>query len=295
MDDMNRRTADAIGQLCGGGALAVATLQLGLYCTLRAMGIGPGTRVACDPVFPFATLAALHAGAEVVHPTVEIHDRGYHLSLAHLDADAAVVTQPFGWPLAASIDKASMPLVVDAALSPLAQAEWRPDVHAIGFSFAASKPVSTGEGGLMLFGRSELHRCASAWGRFGVGDEPGPPTVPGLNVAMSPALVPILEESVRVAVQRKDLLDESWRVVRAQLTKSTLNWPAHGSAGWYRPVLRVGAHRAPEQLEAGGVTWKLCRLAGPAAEVCGSRAAGPEVSKLVERLAWYRPTSHGSS
>ncbi len=120
MRDLGAAVAAALGQASTGGSFAVSSLQLGLYCTLRGLGIGPGSVVACDPVFPFATLAALHMGAAVVHPRVVIHDAGYRLELCVRSADVALVACPFGWSLDEVIPGSSVPLIIDMAMAPFA-------------------------------------------------------------------------------------------------------------------------------------------------------------------------------
>lgn len=51
--------------------LAVSSLQAGVYSVLRALGVRPGTPVACDPVFPYGALAAAHAGAQLRFPQLD--------------------------------------------------------------------------------------------------------------------------------------------------------------------------------------------------------------------------------
>ena len=292
MPDLGARLAAALGLRGEGGCTAVASWQLGMYCTLRALEVGVETTVACDPIFPFATLAALHAGATVVHPPVVVHEQGYRVLLDEVDADVAVVTLPFGWPLDDAIAPARCPLVLDAAHAPLGEVAWRDDVEAVGLSFAASKPVSSGEGGLVLFRRPSLREACERWGRFGVGDNGSEAVVPGLNIAMSPLLEPALLASIEAAPDREVHLDRSWSVASLGIGAGCTLLPAAGAAGWYRPVLAsesAGADDLPATIDGDGVRWKRCCLPGPAADVCGARGAGAGVRPLVERLAWYRP------
>ncbi len=65
-------------------------------------------------------------------------------------------------------------------------------MNAVGYSFASTKPVSTGEGGLMLYRDATTRSETLRWGVFGVGDDRGPATVPGLNAQMSELLLPAL-------------------------------------------------------------------------------------------------------
>lgn len=291
-----------VGNCATKSPLAVSSLQVGIYAALKSFGVGRGTTVLCDPVFPYATLAALHAGArpgfprlgDDVVPTAEAWRNAWQPHVG-----AAVATVVFGHNSLTSSpasDGLTCPVILDCAFAPFArQSDHAEEVDVTGYSFATGKPLSCGEGGLLLFRDPRARERALRWSRFGVGDDAdNPEQVPGLNFCISPALLPVLRASRARLFDVLQRLSDSWEEVEA-----TRPLPEHtryfaDRIGWFHAFLTVrddDARRFPVTVEANGIGWKRCHLKSSATTlVAGVAEETREAAEsIVRRLLWYRP------
>lgn len=300
MRDLDREVLALVDESAPGFPLAVSSLQAGLYVTLRAFGAGPGAAVLCDPLFPFGALAALHAGARPVFPMIDgglvPSERAWREAWTG-DLVAGVATVAFGEHTAASraVVPRGIPLLLDCAMAPFGAAR-RLDADAVGLSFARGKPVTCGEGGLLVFHDGAHRESALRWARFGEGNEPGGPVPPGLNCRLSPALVTVLRGSVERLRERSPDLPSSWAaaVDRHPVLGRLRPLPHEGSLGWFQAfeVPRdIEREALPRYVVGAGLQWKRCLLRETAtARVPGTpdRLHTAAVA-AARRLAWYRP------
>jgi len=151
------------------GAVAVSSGTSGLVAALSALGIGPGAEVLV-PAFTFvATVnAVLHAGATPVLVDVDPVTMGMSTDTARTALSpttrALLVVHPFGRPLpmaplAALAAEHGLHLIEDACEAEGARDAGRP-VGGIGdvgvFGFYPNKPVTTGEGGMIVTNDEQL-------------------------------------------------------------------------------------------------------------------------------------------
>ena len=178
--------AEAIGKT---HALAVSSATAGLHLALEAVGVGPGDLVAMSP-YTFATTAEVvrYFGA---HPLfVDIGDEGFNLDPDRLEAAIAaaqadsgggggtagkafgpppgpvravvpvhVAGRPCDMQRIAEIAASSGAAVVSDAAHTLLTADGTPvgaEGDAAAFSFYATKPITTGEGGMVVTDRADL-------------------------------------------------------------------------------------------------------------------------------------------
>lgn len=137
------------------GATACGSGTHALLLGLRALGIGPGSRVAIPAFTCAAVLYAVEgAGAEAVLLDCAEGSLGpAHEMLAEMRVDAVVVVHPWGYPLDAEAWRQSgIPMIEDCAQSLGARWAERP-VGSTGdatvLSFYATKILCAGEGGLL--------------------------------------------------------------------------------------------------------------------------------------------------
>jgi len=286
-------------------ALAVSSLQAGIYVVLRALGVGAGSIIGCDALFPFGALAVMHANGQPRLP--ELGPAGLASAEAWRQAGmaesaAAVVTVLFGAePVLPARSSGHPPVVIDAALSPFAAPRLLEVADVAGVSFAAGKPVSCEGGGLLLFRDRGLRDEVASWSLFGVrrgaaGDDPPAPFVPGLDLRLSPLLMPVLRRSLTALEAMRGHLDDSWaRAARSLRGKGWRELPNEGSGGWYRAGFAARGTDCPRRLCALGIQWKRLRLDRVAASLVADadervRRAAEEVAA---RLVWYRPDITG--
>jgi len=152
-------------------ALAVSSATAGLHLALEAVGVRPGTRVALSP-YTFAASAEVirYLGADPLF--VDVEEDSLNLSPSLLEAAlkrhrrvAAVMPVHVAGlpcrmePIMAVTRRKGIPVVEDAAHT-------LPGGHpgpggwgdAGVFSFYATKPITTGEGGMVVTSREELAR-----------------------------------------------------------------------------------------------------------------------------------------
>ena len=276
--------------------LAVSSLQGGIYAFLKAAGIGPSSVVSCDPLFPFGALAALHTGATVKFQVLE--DDGLLPApqswkfLERERVDAVIATAVFGCiPKIPQLHHAKV--FLDAAHSPLCTfTPSKVNVDAVGFSFASGKPMSCGEGGLVVFEDPSFREETLRWCRFGVGDNDVQTEVPGLNLRMSPALVDILRASRQRIAKLERLLEISWLDIYMRNSSLGTAVNSSGSCGWFRPLLATTRREnMPSSLDGKGIRWKLCYLRHSAVDLIPN--VPPKLRAVAEKhahqLVWYRP------
>ena len=277
--------------------LAVSSLQAGIYATLRASGIGPSSVVVCDPLFPFAAIAALHTGATIKFPLLENEVIPNHESWRKTlsdDVDAVVATAVFGHiPRIPRLGHAK--IILDAAhvtFGELVPSEL--DVDVIGYSFAKGKPLSCGEGGLLVFAEKSFCQDTFRWCNFGVGENDNCMQVPGLNFRMSPALVSVLRKSYDQFANLYHRLNDSWAAIESNNSHFGSIISSIGSLGWYRPFLipmKTLAKNMPLYVEGEGISWKRCYIRVPAVALVEHVPQDIRISAelVANRLVWYRP------
>jgi dTDP-4-amino-4,6-dideoxygalactose transaminase len=176
--------AEAVGKA---HALAVSSATAGLHLALEAVGVGPGDLVAMSP-YTFAATAEVvrYLGA---HPLfVDIEEDGFNIDPERLEAAIAVAQADLGGgterkapgppagPVRAVVPvhvagrpcdmvrigeiaaRAGAAVVSDAAHT-LLTADGTPvgaEGDAAAFSFYATKPITTGEGGMVVTDRADL-------------------------------------------------------------------------------------------------------------------------------------------
>ena len=176
--------AEAVGKA---HALAVSSATAGLHLALEAVGVGPGDLVAMSP-YTFAATAEVvrYLGA---HPLfVDIEEDGFNIDPERLEAAIAAAQADFdggaerkapgppAGPVRAVVPvhvagrpcdmarigeiaaRAGAAVVSDAAHT-LLTADGTPvgaDGDAAAFSFYATKPITTGEGGMVVTDRADL-------------------------------------------------------------------------------------------------------------------------------------------
>lgn len=170
-------------------ALAVSSCTAGLTLALREFGVGPGKEVLTSPVTFAATCNVIeHLGARPVF--VDVDPRTGNLDASAVaervtDATAAILVvhlagRPVDMaPLLAIREERGIPIVEDCAHA--ISGEWQGRTlgtigDAAAFSFYATKNITTGEGGMLLFRdpeklerarRLSLHGLsAGAWARY---------------------------------------------------------------------------------------------------------------------------------
>ena len=289
-----RLSAAALGA-SGARPLGFSSLQGGLYATLRALGVGPGSEVLCDPLFPFAALAVLHAGGRPRTPILDEY------SVAATPAawrtawvpgvDVIVATAAFGADAGVSQLGLEVAVVLDRAHSVPSAIDMEA-FAAVGFSFARGKPIDAGEGGLVLFASDDLRDRAHAWSCFGVlPDGAVLPGTPGLNLRPHPALPALV---ARARVRLEELLPAATAAgadLSAQLEPLGARRLLAGDEGWLHPFLSAPASALPDRLEAGGLAWRRCALKGTGAALAHSEStrARLRAQAVADRLHWYRP------
>lgn len=170
-------------------ALAVSSCTAGLTLALRELGVGPGSEVITSPVTFAATCNVIeHLGARPVF--VDVEPRTGNLDSRAVaervtdDTAAILVVHLAGRPvdmapLLALREERGIPIVEDCAHAVTGTWQGRP-LGTIGdaaaFSFYATKNITTGEGGMLLFrdaGKLERARrlslhglSAGAWARY---------------------------------------------------------------------------------------------------------------------------------
>ncbi|MFP4373957.1 MAG: DegT/DnrJ/EryC1/StrS family aminotransferase [Spirochaetaceae bacterium] len=152
-------------------ALAVSSATAGLHLALEAVGVGPGDLVAMSP-YTFAATAEVvrYLGA---HPLfVDIEEGGFNIDPDRLEAAIAAAEAPVravvpvhvaGLPcdmarIGRIAEHAGAAVVSDAAHA-LLTADGVPvgtEGDAAVFSFYATKPITTGEGGMVVTDRADL-------------------------------------------------------------------------------------------------------------------------------------------
>lgn len=277
--------------------LAVSSLQAGVYSVLRALGVGPETPVACDPVFPYGALAAAHAGAQLKFPQLDSDCRVSENAWGELAdgyTQVRVITSLFGGELD-GFPQWTGQTILDAALCPFRASDFLRFASVVGVSFAANKPLDCGGGGLLLFREEALRDEVRAWSLFGVRDQSNPQvdqSVPGLDLRFSPHLVPVLRKKQRELVVGADDREASWRKIREKFDDgSWRELTAHGSFGWYRPWLADVRDALPEHATADGIRWRFLRIWDSAANLCSPALTHERngVDQIVRRLNWCRP------
>lgn len=153
-------------------ALAVNSATAGLHLALEAAGVGPGDFVAMSP-YTFVSSAEVtrYLGA---HPLfVDIEDEGFNLDPEKLEAAVAGTTtgrvravmpvhvagEPCRMDRISDIARRHDLAVVSDAAHALLTAEGTPvgsQGDAAVYSFYATKPITTGEGGMVVTDREEL-------------------------------------------------------------------------------------------------------------------------------------------
>ena len=144
-------------------ALAVNSATAGLHLALEAIGIGPGDKVITTPyTFTATAEVARYLGADPVFvdidsATLNIDARGVEEALRRHSGVKAVLPVHFAGlacemgPILEAARRAGVSVVEDAAHALPTTCDGRP-VGSIGdvtvFSFYATKPISTGEGGM---------------------------------------------------------------------------------------------------------------------------------------------------
>lgn len=282
--------------------LAVSSLQVGFYTVIKSYGISTGDTVLCDPVFPYAALAVLHAGAKPVFPlldgdivpSVEAWQDAWQSNIR-----AVIGTVAFGYnSLTKNISPSSSncPVILDCAFVPFSiNFKYPKDADIIGYSFSTGKPLSCGEGGLILFNNPQLRENALRWSRFGLGDYPYETQwIPGLNFCMSPALLPVLKKSRARLFKIRQCLIDSWEQIKSQLLFYEYGKYYGDNFGWFNAFLidrDIDFHHFPHIVEASGINWKRCKLKSsatmlvPNVPVRKRKAA----ESIARRLVWYRP------
>lgn len=161
---------EALAAYCGTAhGVAVTSATTALALTLAALDIGPGDRVVVpDFTYPATGNVVLRAGAEAV--LVDVDPRTYNLDPGALEAaideetSAVIAVDLFGLPadydrIEALVAERGIPLICDAACSLGASHRGR-RCGSIGvaacFSFHPRKPLTTGEGGMVLTADDEL-------------------------------------------------------------------------------------------------------------------------------------------
>ena len=168
-------------------ALAVSSATGGLHLALEAVGVGPGDLVAMSP-YTFAATAEIvrYLGA---HPLfVDIEEEGFNIDPMRLEAAITAAQADFGGnagrkapgpppgpvravvPVHVAGRPCDMPLIQEiatragaAVISDAAHTLLTADGGAVGtegdaavFSFYATKPITTGEGGMVVTDRADL-------------------------------------------------------------------------------------------------------------------------------------------
>ncbi len=282
-------------------AFAVSSLQVGVYATLRAVGARPGTTVGCDPIFPFAALAIMHAGASPCLPMPSsdgvVKGSAWAEACAPTVGTLAIVqTSMFGAHPLQPVDRAAPVVIVDAALSPFSAAELIANSDVVGVSFADGKPLSTGGGGLLLFRDSGLRDETVAWGTFGIRDGYGncrsAPFIPGLDFRISRLLVPELRRSRARLFALRRRLAASWEEIAGKLARpGWVEIGTSGSAGFYRAAFEEPSEVVPTELTASGVRWRRLQVQTPGACLVEGAPAGVRMAAqdVANKLVWYRP------
>lgn len=173
-------------------AVSVSSGTLALYFSLRAVGVRPGDEVIL-PAFDWfaATAAVLHCGAiprfaDVELDTYTLSPRALACSLTERTR-AVIATHLFGNPcdlpaLRRWCDRQGIPLIEDASQAMGAECSGR-KVGAWGdlacFSLTVGKPLTTGEGGIILTPHEALYErllalCAHPLRQQYAGLEPNP-------------------------------------------------------------------------------------------------------------------------
>jgi len=287
-----------------GFPLAVCSLQAGLYAVLRAFGVGPGSEVVCDPIFPYAALAAVHSGARPVFPSIgnsPVLSPSAWQESCTTRTKAILATKLFDTTapdIVFAPNNSGIPVILDCALSPGTTLGSNAFVQVVGYSFNSGKPVSCGQGGLLVFQSSDARDATEEWCQFGVSESrPNKSEIrfPGLNFGLSPALLPILRANRALLDGARERLALSWSAIDWSSKEVSEVLPTSGSFGWYRAfILPPGACAAdqPEYLCAAGVKWKRCFVELPACSIrlfsdVSSSSSGAH--DTIQRLVWYRP------
>lgn len=175
------RFEEEFAEFCGGGvALAVNSCTGALHLSLLALGIGPGDEVIVPAMTHVATVHAVEmVGATPVFVDCNIKtgncDPG-DISAAITDSTKAIIVVHYMglpvdlWPLRPELERKNIRLIEDCALALGARTQ---GVHVgllgdVGcFSFYPSKHMTTGEGGMILTRRPELHEAMRSRREFG--------------------------------------------------------------------------------------------------------------------------------
>lgn len=276
--------------------LGFSSLQAGLYATLRALGVGPGSEVLCDPLFPFAALVVLHAGGQPRFPMLD--DQGpvprveaWRAAL-RVGVEVIVATVPFGVDADVATLGDDAPLVLDLAHAMPAPVE-HTGAAAVGFSFARGKPIDAGEGGLILFGSDELRNLAHAWACFGtLPDGAQQRGIPGLNLRPNPIL-PSLVVAGRARLEGLiDAVSAAGEELGLQLRHHGAQpLPRSQARCWQHPFLFPPRALPPGEIQADGILFKRCRLSFTGAEIAMESDAEVRwrAREMADRLYWYRP------
>jgi dTDP-4-amino-4,6-dideoxygalactose transaminase len=267
----NRLLAERASALGGAGwrAVPLSSGTTALMVALRALAAPPEQRrLVVVPSFTCAAVpgAVVWAGYEPVF--VDVDREHWHLAVPAVEAAvsrygsdiAAMVavtnfgTDPHddvvgGWTTAAA--SIGAPLILDAAAGLGAV---RPAGDATIFSFEATKPAGSGEGGLLLVCSSEAEDSARRLAGYGL--DRGIALVPGLNGKLS-------ELSAAALLCRLDELDSlvaARQALGAELVQRTQGCVAF-QAGWERSAWQSTQTLFPDETARAAATARADELA----------------------------------
>ncbi len=155
-----------------GQALAVSSATAGLHLCLEALGVGPGMLVVTSP-YTFAASAEVIRYLQADPLFVDIEANSYNIDPLQLEKAlklnkkkiaAIIPVHIAGHPcemetIADQARRDGIPLVEDAAHTlPVGMHKERVDSELQVYSFYATKPITTGEGGMIVSDRQDLLR-----------------------------------------------------------------------------------------------------------------------------------------
>lgn len=242
-------------------ALAVSSGGAALTVAYSALDVQPGDEVVLPPTCPLCTIyPIMQLGAVPVFCDTRTDNFGLDLDdLARVITarTKAIVEVPmWGYPthlveLSAYAKSRGIPLILDLAHSHGSTLGGQSLAHygdISCFSTHDRKPLSTGEGGFMLFRDDAVYRRARSFSRFG--DLDG--RTFGINHKLSPVQASLGRSRLRKLANQVEARRANAAIVRSGLERTDFEefaTPAGGQTNYYFMLVQLGRQRAKSVID----------------------------------------------